>query len=76
MNYNGVLQEDEYDYGLVTYFDDVDPDLFSMVELSVVGRSVNIEGDYYQYMWLPPRKEIKEGLKPLECHWDKVRQSW
>ncbi|CAN1156928.1 hypothetical protein LINPERHAP2_LOCUS21233 [Linum perenne] len=70
MHYNGVLQEDEYVYGLVAYLGDVVPDLFSMLELSAMGRSINVDRDYYQYLWLPPGKEIIQGLKPLECEDD------
>ncbi|CAN1248349.1 hypothetical protein LINPERPRIM_LOCUS6708 [Linum perenne] len=70
MHYNGVLQPEGYVYGKTTFFDNVDPDLFSMVELTAMGRSVNVEGDYYQYMWLSPGKEIDNGLNPLECEED------
>ncbi|CAN1258952.1 hypothetical protein LINPERPRIM_LOCUS10029 [Linum perenne] len=70
MHYNGVLQPEGYVYGQTAFFDNVDPDLFSMVELTAMGRSVNVEGEYYQYLWLSPGKEIDNGLNPLECEED------
>ncbi|CAN1146349.1 hypothetical protein LINPERPRIM_LOCUS6671 [Linum perenne] len=67
MHYNGLLQGNEYQYGLVAYFDRIDPDYFTMIELNVMAKMVNIEGDHFQYLWAGG---IENGLQSIECEED------
>ncbi|CAN1167682.1 hypothetical protein LINPERPRIM_LOCUS18783 [Linum perenne] len=70
MHYNGLLQGNEYKYGLVAYSDRIDPDYFSMIELNAMAKVINVEGDYFQYLWAKPDGGIADGLQSIECEED------
>ncbi|CAN0906558.1 hypothetical protein LINGRAHAP2_LOCUS24333, partial [Linum grandiflorum] len=66
LNFNGIVTPEEYQYGSVAMFDNIDPDFFSMLELAEMGNKVPLEGEYYQYLWLRPGRNFSDGLRPLE----------
>ncbi|CAN1281004.1 hypothetical protein LINPERPRIM_LOCUS17595 [Linum perenne] len=70
MHYNGLLLGNEYKYGLVAHFDRIDPDYFSMIELNAMAKMINVEGDYFQYLWAKPDGGIADGLQSIECEED------
>ncbi|CAN1182576.1 hypothetical protein LINPERHAP2_LOCUS36047 [Linum perenne] len=67
MHFNGLLTANEYLYGSVACFDRVDPDFLSMIELNAMADWVNVEGDFYHFLWPHPGKGIAEGLQSIEC---------
>ncbi|CAN1167940.1 hypothetical protein LINPERPRIM_LOCUS18947 [Linum perenne] len=58
MHFNGLLTSNEYLYGSVACFDRVDPDYLSMIELNAMKDLVNVEGEFYQFLWPHPGKGI------------------
>ncbi|CAN1154552.1 hypothetical protein LINPERPRIM_LOCUS41180 [Linum perenne] len=64
------MSSGEYLYGSVACFDQVDPDFLSMIELNVMAELVNVEGDFYQFLWPLPGKGIGDGLLSIECEDD------
>ncbi|CAN1793743.1 hypothetical protein LINPERHAP1_LOCUS20092, partial [Linum perenne] len=67
MHFNGLLTSNDYLYGSVACFDRVDPDYLSMIELNAMADLVNVEGEFYQFLWPHPGKGIADGLLGIEC---------
>ncbi|CAN1147130.1 hypothetical protein LINPERHAP2_LOCUS15684 [Linum perenne] len=62
MHFNGIFLGSEYLYGSVAWFDRVDPDYLSLIELNAMAELVNVEGDFYQFLWPKPGFGIADGL--------------
>ncbi|CAN1129995.1 hypothetical protein LINPERHAP2_LOCUS5570 [Linum perenne] len=70
MHFNGIFIGTDYLYGSVAWFDRVDPDYLSLIELNGMADLVNVEGDFFQYMWPRPEKGTADGLLCIECEAD------
>ncbi|CAN1195116.1 hypothetical protein LINPERHAP2_LOCUS42934 [Linum perenne] len=70
MHFNGIFLGSEYLYGSVAWFDRVDPDYLSLIELNAMAELVNVEGDFYQFLWPKPGFGIADGLLCIECEDD------
>ena len=66
MYYDGLLIRTDYLYDRVAYFDGVDPDLFSMLELNKMVELLNIEWEFFQFLTIIEGREIEEGLTLFE----------
>ncbi|CAN1165929.1 G-type lectin S-receptor-like serine/threonine-protein kinase RKS1 [Linum perenne] len=67
MHFNGLLTHNDYLYGSIACFDRVDPDYLSLIELNAMADLVNVEGEFYQFLWPHPGKGIADGLLGIEC---------
>ncbi|CAN1121232.1 hypothetical protein LINPERPRIM_LOCUS2058 [Linum perenne] len=67
MHFNGLLTANEYLYGSVACFDQVDRNFLSLIELNAMADLVNVEGDFYQFLWPHPGTGIADGLQSIEC---------
>ncbi|CAN1141202.1 hypothetical protein LINPERPRIM_LOCUS25339 [Linum perenne] len=70
MHFNGIFSGSDYVYGSVAWFDQVDPDYLSMIEMNGIAKLMNVEGDFFQFMWPKPGKGIGDGLLGIECEDD------
>ncbi|CAN1263860.1 hypothetical protein LINPERPRIM_LOCUS11755 [Linum perenne] len=70
MHFNEIFIGSEYLYGSVAWFDRVDPDYLSLIELNAMAELVNVEGDFYQFLWPKPGFGIADGLLCIECEDD------
>ncbi|CAN1315633.1 hypothetical protein LINPERPRIM_LOCUS29766 [Linum perenne] len=80
MHYNGIFISSDYLYGAVAWFDQVDPDYLSLIELNSMAELVNVEGDFFRFLWPKPGKGA-DGLLSIECEDDvlgfnKVRKTF
>ncbi|CAN1314535.1 hypothetical protein LINPERPRIM_LOCUS29364 [Linum perenne] len=64
------MSSGEYLYDSVACFDQVDPDFLSMIELNAMAELVNVERDFYHFLWPLPGKGIGDGLLSIECEDD------
>ncbi|CAN1172258.1 hypothetical protein LINPERHAP1_LOCUS22479, partial [Linum perenne] len=67
MHFNGIFIGVDYLYGSVAWFDRVDPDYLSLIELNGMADLVNVEGDLWQYLWPRPGHGNADGLLCIEC---------
>ncbi|CAN1161827.1 hypothetical protein LINPERHAP2_LOCUS24148 [Linum perenne] len=70
MHYNGIFIGSDYLYGSVAWFDQVDPDYFSLIELNSMAELANVEGDLFRFLWPKPGKGPADGLLSIECEDD------
>ncbi|CAN1317735.1 hypothetical protein LINPERPRIM_LOCUS30542 [Linum perenne] len=70
MHYNGIFIGSDYLYGSVAWFDQVDPDYFSLIELNSMAELANVEGDFFLFLWPKPWKGPADGLLSIECEDD------
>ncbi|CAN1120147.1 hypothetical protein LINPERHAP2_LOCUS32, partial [Linum perenne] len=65
LHHGGTFGEWGYYDETVDWFDFVDPDRFSLMELNRMVVGLLRKEDYMQYLWLPDGMDINNGLSPI-----------
>ncbi|CAN1302214.1 hypothetical protein LINPERPRIM_LOCUS25348 [Linum perenne] len=72
MHFDEIFSGSDYVYGSVACFDQVDPNYLSMIELNGMAELVNVEGDFFQFLWPKLGKGIGDGFLCIECEDDVI----